>query len=109
MYADYRRSRWTEYIVRLMERKRIMANKSGMYWDAVSRTWKSVDYINMSAKQLKERRDNASNRVDEVRAQVKGMLPEAAGQALLNKGADELLEILIKLAKKAPSALLESI
>lgn len=109
MYASYRKSRWTEYITRLMERNVKMAIEAGMEWDPVARAWKPVDYIGMTPEQLQARRDAASDRVAEVKAQVKGLLPEAAGQALLNKGAEELLEVLIKLAKKAPVALLESI
>ena len=84
----------------------IVSSRPGFEWDALRRVWKPVDYMSMSVEQLAERRRLADDRAAETEAQLKGLLPQSAAQALLNKGADEVYDLLIKLAKKAPEMLL---
>jgi hypothetical protein len=80
--------------------------KPGFVWDALGRRWKPVDYMNMSSDEMQRRRDEAEDRLLEVDFQVRAILPAAAAQALLTKGSEALMDTLIKLAKKAPEALL---
>jgi hypothetical protein len=63
----------------------------------------------MSASDLQQRRDSADNRVEEVTAQVEALLPAVAAQSLLNKGADELQDIVLNAIKKAPRLILSLI
>ena len=81
----------------------------GLEWDALRGKWIPVDYTRLSEDQLRVRRELASNREAELEAQLKGFIPASAAQALLNKGAIGLQDLLIKLAKKAPETLLSLI
>jgi len=83
-----------------------MSNKAGYEWDALKRRWKPVDYIGMTDEAMKARREVADDKAAELKAQVEALIPAVAAQALLNKGADELIDLMVKLAKKAPEALL---
>lgn len=80
--------------------------RPGMEWDALNRTWKPVDYINMTVDQLRERRDQADDRLAEVKAQAEAIYPVAVSQALLNKSAEQLQELIIDLAKEVPGLII---
>lgn len=86
-----------------------MTNRPGFEWDPVKRTWKPIDYMSMTVDQLADRREASENRAAETEAQLRGLLPQAAAQALLNKTADQVYDLLIKLARKSPEILLQAI
>lgn len=83
--------------------------KAGYEWDLVNRRWKPVNYLDMTDEQLQERRDQADDRLEEISCQVKTFIPVAKAQKLLNMSADELMDLLVKLAKKTPEALIKVI
>lgn len=80
--------------------------KPGYEWDPVNRRYKPVDYLSLSPEELQERRDKADDRVEEVKAQVEAILPAAEASKLLHKGMEELQDLIITVAKKAPEVLL---
>jgi len=80
-------------------------SKPGYVWDHATRAWKAIDYRGMSDEDLKKRRDHAADRAAEALAQLEAFLPAATAQSLLNRGADDLVDLLIKIAKNAPEAL----
>lgn len=83
--------------------------KAGFEWDALRRQWKPCDYTKMTVEQLAERRSTAAFQQDEIEAQIKGLLPASAAQALLQRSSYGLYDLLIKLAKQAPETLLGAI
>lgn len=99
-YADYRKElSWGN-----------MSNtKAGLEWDALRRSWRPVDYTKLTVEQLADRRSKAEDIMKETEAQLHGLLPAAAAQHLLNRGANDLYTLIIKLAVKAPEALLGAI
>lgn len=79
--------------------------KPGFEWDPIRRIYRPVDYLSMSEEELKDRRENSSSLIKETEAQLKALAPVVDAQALLNKSSSELMDLFIKLAKKAPSLL----
>ncbi len=83
--------------------------KPGFYWDNATRKWKPVNYSLLTVEQLAQRRKDADDLAAETEAQLKGLLPVAAAQAVMNKTALELQALIISLAKNIPSHLLQAI
>lgn len=79
-------------------------------WTIDPRTGKyRIDYSRMTEAELMRLIQSSSDDVAKAREILATLVPAAAAQALLNRGAVGIYELVIRLAKRSPEKLLELI